>query len=131
MIDSGLARISSYEPRRAINTLLIRKISRAAAEQRAGRAGRTAPGRAFRLWSEADHARRAEFEAPEVHRVDLAEAVLLLKAAGVAEIRGFPLVRRAHRSRARRAPNTCCTTSARSMPVATSPRKARRWRRCR
>jgi ATP-dependent helicase HrpB len=89
VIDSGLARISSYEPRRAINTLLIRKISRAAAEQRTGRAGRTAPGRAFRLWSEADHARRTEFEAPEVHRVDLAEAVLLLKAAGVSEIRDF------------------------------------------
>ncbi len=89
VIDSGIARISSYEPRRAINTLLIRKISRASAEQRTGRAGRTAPGRAFRLWSEADHARRAEFEAPEVHRVDLAEAVLLLKAAGVAEIRDF------------------------------------------
>jgi len=89
VIDSGLARISSFEPRRAINTLLIKKISRAAAEQRAGRAGRTAPGRALRLWSEADHARRAEFESPEVHRVDLAEAVLLLKAAGVSEVRDF------------------------------------------
>jgi ATP-dependent helicase HrpB len=89
VIDSGLARVSAYEPRRGINTLLIRKISRAAAEQRAGRAGRTAPGRAFRLWSQADHARRDEFEAPEVHRVDLAEAVLLLKSAGVAEIRDF------------------------------------------
>lgn len=89
VIDCGLARISSYEPRRAINTLLVRKISRAAAEQRAGRAGRTAPGRAFRLWSEADHSRRAEFEAPEVHRIDLAEAVLLLKAAGVSEVRTF------------------------------------------
>ncbi len=62
VIDSGLARIPSYEPRRAINTLLIKKISRAAAEQRAGRAGRTAPGRAFRLWSATEHARRAEFE---------------------------------------------------------------------
>jgi ATP-dependent helicase HrpB len=89
VIDCGLARVSAYEPRRAINTLLVKKISRAAAEQRAGRAGRTAPGRAFRLWSEADHGRRAEFEAPEVHRVDLAEAVLLLKAAGVKEIRDF------------------------------------------
>ena len=89
VIDSGLARIASFEPRRGINTLLIRKISRAAAEQRAGRAGRTAPGRAFRLWSEAEHAKRAEFESPEVHRVDLAEAVLLLKAAGVSEIRSF------------------------------------------
>ncbi len=89
VIDSGLARISSYEPRRAINTLLIKKISRASAEQRAGRAGRTAPGRAFRLWSQADHAKRAEFEAPEVHRLDLAEAVLLLKSSGVSEIRDF------------------------------------------
>jgi ATP-dependent helicase HrpB len=89
VIDSGLARIASFEPRRGINTLLVKKISRAAAEQRAGRAGRTAPGRAFRLWSEADHARRAEFESPEVRRVDLAEAVLMLKAAGVNEIRDF------------------------------------------
>jgi len=89
VIDSGLARIASFEARRGINTLLIKKISRAAAEQRTGRAGRTAPGRAFRLWSETDHSRRAEFESPEVHRVDLAEAVLLLKAAGVSEIRDF------------------------------------------
>ena len=89
VIDSGLARIASFEPRRGINTLLIKKISRAAAEQRAGRAGRTAAGRAFRLWSEGDQARRAEFEAPEVHRVDLAEAALLLKAAGVSEVRAF------------------------------------------
>ncbi len=89
VIDSGLARIASFEPRRGIDTLLIKKISRAAAEQRTGRAGRTALGRCFRLWSEADHARREAFEAPEVHRVDLGEAVLLLKAAGVSEIRDF------------------------------------------
>jgi ATP-dependent helicase HrpB len=89
VIDSGLARVASYEPRRGIDTLLIKKISRASAEQRAGRAGRTAPGRAYRLWSEADHAKREAFESPEVHRIDLAEAVLLLKAAGVSELRDF------------------------------------------
>ncbi|HEY8961291.1 MAG TPA: helicase-related protein, partial [Luteolibacter sp.] len=89
VIDAGLARIASFDPRRGIDTLHIRKISRAAAEQRAGRAGRTAPGRCFRLWSEAEHARREAFEAPEVRRVDLAECVLLLKAAGVSEIRDF------------------------------------------
>jgi len=89
VIDSGLARVASFDARRGINTLLIQKISRAAAEQRAGRAGRTAPGRALRLWSEAEHARRDEFETPEVRRVDLAEAVLLLKASGVDEIRQF------------------------------------------
>jgi ATP-dependent helicase HrpB len=89
VIDSGLARIAAYEPRRAINTLLIRKIARAAAEQRAGRAGRTAPGRCFRLWSQQDHSRRPEFEAPEVHRIELSEAALLLKTSGVKELREF------------------------------------------
>lgn len=89
VIDAGLAREASFDPRRGIDTLLIRKISRASAEQRAGRAGRTGPGRAFRLWSESEHARREAFDAPEVRRVDLAEVVLLLKAAGVDEVRDF------------------------------------------
>ncbi|MGJ8632397.1 MAG: ATP-dependent helicase HrpB [Luteolibacter sp.] len=82
VIDSGMARASAFDPRRGINTLLIKKISRAAADQRAGRAGRTAPGRCLRLWSTGDHARRDEFESPEVHRIDLSEATLLLKASG-------------------------------------------------
>ncbi|WP_277349187.1 ATP-dependent helicase HrpB [Luteolibacter luteus] len=89
VIDAGLAREASFDPRRGIDTLLIRKISRASAEQRAGRAGRTGPGRAFRLWSESEHARREGFDAPEVRRVDLAEVVLLLKAAGISEVRDF------------------------------------------
>jgi len=89
VVDSGLARVSGFDPRRGIDTLLVRKVSRAAAEQRAGRAGRTAPGRCLRLWSEEDHARRAGFETPEVHRVDLAEVVLWLKAAGVTDVAGF------------------------------------------
>ena len=89
VIDAGFAREASFDPRRGIDTLLVRKISRASAEQRAGRAGRTGPGRAFRLWSESEHARREAFDAPEVRRVDLAETVLLLKAAGVREVREF------------------------------------------
>lgn len=89
VIDSGLARASAFDSRRGINTLLIRKISRAAADQRAGRAGRTAPGRCLRLWSTADHSKREAFETPEVHRIDLSEAILLLKAAGVPDPRCF------------------------------------------
>lgn len=89
VIDSGLARVASYDPRRGIDTLHIQKISRAAAEQRAGRAGRTAPGRCYRLWSETGHAQRPAFDAPEVHRVDLAEVLLLLKATGVPDLRRF------------------------------------------
>jgi len=58
VIDSGLARVASFDPRRGINTLLIEKISRASADQRAGRAGRTSPGICLRLWTEREHARR-------------------------------------------------------------------------
>jgi ATP-dependent helicase HrpB len=89
VIDSGLARIARYDAHRGINTLLIEKISQASSEQRAGRAGRTAPGRCFRLWSRAEHDERAPQELPEIRRLDLAEVVLTLKAAGVADLRGF------------------------------------------
>lgn len=83
VIDSGLARIASYDGARGINTLHIEPISRAASDQRAGRAGRIAPGRAYRLWSENSHACRKEFESPEIERIDLSEAMLLLTASGV------------------------------------------------
>ena len=89
VIDSGLARSARFDLRRGIDSLLVAPISRAAAEQRAGRAGRTGPGSCVRLWSEADHGRRAAFELPEVKRVDLAEAVLYLKAAGWSEVGDF------------------------------------------
>jgi ATP-dependent helicase HrpB len=89
VIDSGLARIPRYDPYRGINSLLIEKISQASAEQRAGRAGRTAAGRAIRLWSEPEHSERASADLPEVRRLDLAEVVLTLKAAGVGDLRHF------------------------------------------
>jgi ATP-dependent helicase HrpB len=90
VIDSGLARMARYDPHRGINTLLIEKISAASADQRAGRAGRTAPGVCVRLWTEREHARRPAQELPEVKRLDLSEVVLTLKAAGIDDIRGFP-----------------------------------------
>ena len=92
VIDSGLARVADYDSRRGINTLTVQKISRASADQRAGRAGRTAPGICLRLWSEADHARREEEQVPEVHRLDLCEAVLFLKANGYRDLDAFPWI---------------------------------------
>src|SRR2546428_680467 len=89
VIDSGLARVPRYDPNRGINTLLVEKISRASAEQRAGRAGRTAPGHCIRLWSEPEHAERPAQELPEVKRLDLSEVILTLKAAGVEDLRKF------------------------------------------
>ena len=89
VIDSGLARIPRYDANRGINTLLVEKISQASAEQRAGRAGRTAPGRCVRLWSRPEHDERPPQELPEIKRLDLAEVVLTLKAAGVEDLRKF------------------------------------------
>jgi ATP-dependent helicase HrpB len=89
VIDSGLARIARFDPYRGINTLLIERISRASADQRAGRAGRTAPGRCLRLWTEREHHDRAAQELPEVKRLDLAEVVLTLKASGVENVAAF------------------------------------------
>src|SRR6516162_2268255 len=89
VIDSGLARIPRYDANRGINTLLIERISQASADQRAGRAGRTAPGVCSRLWSRPEHDERAPQELPEIKRLDLAEVVLTLKAAGVQDLRKF------------------------------------------
>jgi ATP-dependent helicase HrpB len=89
VIDSGLAKIGKYDPHRGINTLITEKISRASADQRAGRAGRTAPGRCIRLWSERDHLRRRPQDLPEIKRLDLAEVLLNLKAAGVIDLERF------------------------------------------
>jgi ATP-dependent helicase HrpB len=89
VVDSGLARVARFDPRRGINTLFIEKISDASAAQRAGRAGRTAPGRCVRLWTQRDHERRPRREVPEIHRLDLAEALLMLKASGVGDVAAF------------------------------------------
>jgi len=89
VIDGGLARVARYDPHRGINTLLIEKISVASADQRAGRAGRTAPGVCVRLWTEREHAQRPLQELPEVRRMDLAEVVLTLKASGIDDVAGF------------------------------------------
>ena len=115
VIDSGLARMARFDPRRGINTLLVEKISRASADQRAGRAGRTAPGHCLRLWTEREHLDRAAQELPEVKRLDLAEVVLTLKASGVEDIGDFrwleppdpqrPRPRRTAARRSRRAPS--------------------------
>jgi ATP-dependent helicase HrpB len=90
VIDSGLARVARYDPHRGINTLLIEKISAASADQRAGRAGRTAPGVGVRLWTEREHAQRPAQELPEVKRLDLAEVVLTLKASDIDDVINFP-----------------------------------------
>jgi ATP-dependent helicase HrpB len=90
VIDSGLARIHHHDPRRQVNVLRVEAVSQASADQRAGRAGREAPGTCIRLWTEADHRARHAHDQPEIRRVELAEPILHLKSMGVDDPRTFP-----------------------------------------
>ena len=93
VVDSGTAREARWDPLRGISTLHVVPVSQAQAEQRTGRAGRLGPGRCIRLWSEAEHRRRAPFPAPEVHRADISQAFLNLLVwgcRGLNDIRRFP-----------------------------------------
>ncbi|HST51574.1 MAG TPA: ATP-dependent helicase HrpB [Pyrinomonadaceae bacterium] len=89
VVDSGLARIASHSHWSGLPMLKVARVSRASAAQRAGRAGRTREGRCLRLYTAQDFNARAEHETPEVRRLDLAETVLELRAAGVGDLRGF------------------------------------------
>ncbi len=79
VVDSGLARINRVDPALGINRLDICRISRASADQRAGRAGRTAPGVCLRLWTEQTHRALTEHDSPEIERADLAGALIELQ----------------------------------------------------
>lgn len=83
VVDGGLARVARYDPDRGMGTLFLEEISRASADQRKGRAGRTAPGTCHRLWSESAQLNRPEKNTPEIQRGDLAEVVLLLHSLGI------------------------------------------------
>jgi ATP-dependent helicase HrpB len=80
VIDSGLHRSAGHAAWSGLPTLQVARISKASATQRAGRAGRTQPGRCLRLYTQHDHDSRAAYDKPEVLRTDLAEAVLQFAA---------------------------------------------------
>lgn len=84
VVDSGLVRIARYDLGAGANRLVTERVSRASAEQRAGRAGREAPGRCLRLWSAEQHARLDEHDAPQIRIADLAGFALELALWGVA-----------------------------------------------
>ena len=92
VVDAGTARISRYSNRSKIQRLPIEAISQASAQQRSGRAGRTAPGVAVRLYSEEDFATRPEFTEPEILRTSLAAVVLQMLSLGFGDIADFPFL---------------------------------------
>lgn len=90
VVDSGLARQLEYDPAVGMDRLRLVPISRASADQRAGRAGRTRPGKCVRLWSEVGHRGRGAETEPEIRRVDLAGPMLQLYALGERDLASFP-----------------------------------------
>jgi ATP-dependent helicase HrpB len=85
IVDSGYARVPQFDPVSGLSRLVTQRISRASSEQRAGRAGRTAPGVCYRLWSETTQRGLIPQATPEIKSADLAPLALELAAWGVAE----------------------------------------------
>lgn len=83
VVDAGLAREPRFDPRSGMTRLTTVATSRASAEQRAGRAGRTEPGAAYRLWSKLEHGTRPKHRTPEILQADLAGFALELASWGV------------------------------------------------
>ncbi|MFJ4038154.1 DUF3418 domain-containing protein [Microbacterium sp. NPDC090007] len=92
VVDTGTARISRYSNRSKIQRLPIEAVSQASAQQRSGRAGRTSPGVAIRLYSEDDFTRRPEYTEPEILRTSLASVILQMLSLGFGDIQAFPFL---------------------------------------
>ncbi len=94
VIDGGKAKVKQYRSEIGLDSLLTKPVSKAAATQRAGRAGREAPGQCYRLYTEKDFAALAESDTPEILRCDFSQAILTMKARGVENIVNFPFLDR-------------------------------------
>mgnify|MGYP000934757373 CR=1 FL=1 len=92
VVDPGLARISRYSNRTKVQRLPIEPVSRASANQRAGRCGRVADGIAIRLYSQADFEARPEYTEPEILRTSLASVILQMAALGLGAVEDFPFL---------------------------------------
>jgi ATP-dependent RNA helicase DDX35 len=92
VIDSGFAKLNYFDVSSGVDSLLTAPISQASATQRCGRAGRTQPGKCFRLYTEIEYRKLSTFTIPEIQRTDLSWAVLQLKALGVADVLHFDFI---------------------------------------
>lgn len=90
VVDSGMARVNRFNAQLGLNRLELERISRASAQQRAGRAGRTEAGQCLRLWTERDQQVLRDFDEPEIARVELSQSLLHLIAWGEPDVTAFP-----------------------------------------
>lgn len=92
VVDTGLARLSRYNPRTRTKRLPVEDVSQSSANQRAGRAGRVRDGLCIRLFAEDDYLKRPKFTQPEIQRSNLAEVILRMKAFKLGNIENFPFL---------------------------------------
>jgi ATP-dependent helicase HrpA len=92
VVDAGDARVKRYSYRNKVEMLRVEPISRAAAQQRAGRCGRVADGVCIRLYSEEEFGKRPAFTDPELLRSSLASVILRAKSLGLGEVETFPFL---------------------------------------
>lgn len=92
VIDSGKVKIKQFRSRLGLDSLLAKPISKSSAIQRQGRAGREAPGKCYRLYTERDFQKLDQTNVPEILRCDLAHTVLIIKARGVEDVVSFPFL---------------------------------------
>ncbi|KAI1494485.1 P-loop containing nucleoside triphosphate hydrolase protein [Biscogniauxia mediterranea] len=89
VVDSGFVKLRAFDPRTGIESLTATPVSKASAAQRAGRAGRTKPGKCFRLYTEEAFKTLPETNVPEIQRSNLAPFILQLKALGIDNVVRF------------------------------------------
>lgn len=94
VIDTGVARVKRYSYRNKVEMLQVERISKASANQRAGRCGRVANGVCIRLYSEQDFAARSDFTDPEILRSSLAAVILRMKSLHLTEVEDFPFLQK-------------------------------------
>ncbi len=92
VVDSGVARVNRYNTRTGVSQLLVEPVSRASADQRKGRCGRTQSGVCFRMYEESDYNTRAAHTDPEIKRISLAGVILRMKTLRLGDIDKFPFL---------------------------------------
>ena len=112
VIDPGYAKINYYNPRTFTSYLELKPISRASCDQRKGRAGRTAPGVVYRLFSREEYEQREEYTKEEIYRTDLSEVVLRMLDLGISNYESFDFISRPGRGAIKSAMDTLISLGA-------------------
>jgi len=94
VVDSGLIKQKEFNPVTGIEALTVKQHAKSGCEQRKGRAGRTAPGVCYRLYTEQDYQNLPDFQTPEIARSNLDHVILAMKNGGIEDVRGFDFIDR-------------------------------------